>query len=475
MESQTAAEQPKLNAFLYARNSRGGKSVTAQMVENRRECERNGWVNAGEFIDTNRSASRYARRKREDFESLVERVRAGEGDVIVTFESSRLQRDLEVYVQIRRLCIDTGTLWCYGGYVYDMTNARDRQRTADDAVRSEAELDSIRERNLRTVRLNAEAMRPHGRVLTGYARRYDPDTGDLIDQVPDPTWAPLVRRVFAEFVAGATAHSIARGLDRDGLRTSTGTVWREAGIVAMLKIPTYAGYRVYQGEIIGKGTWKPLVDEATWQQAQAILNDPARKRMRLSGAVHLLSGIGRCGVCGGTFRAPSTPAGLKYGCRERYCATIKADVMEAYVEERLLRWLASPDAVAAFQDLGQEAEAEQAVALVASLTAELEKARSAARDGSLSVASLIAVEAGIGPRLVEAQAAAESYTTASPVLLQLLGQDDVEARWEALTMEKKRLVLKEVAVIKLNPALHRGNSTLYEGRIVMTLGPRGGA
>ncbi|MDH6709807.1 site-specific DNA recombinase [Kitasatospora sp. MAA19] len=463
---------PQLRAFLYARNSRGGKSTKAQLLENRRECEARGWQNAGEFEDANRSASRYAKRIRENFEDMVARVHGGEADVIISCESSRLQRDLEVYVMIRRLCVETHTLWCYGGAVYDMSRPQDRNRTALDAVQSESELDVIRERNLRTVRLNAESMRPHGRVLTGYVRRYDPETGDLIDQVPDETWAPLVQRVFREFVSGITAHSIARGLQRDGLLTSTGREWRDTGIVAMLKTPGYAGYRVFQGKIIGKGAWDPLIDDLTWRQAQMILNDRSRKGSRTTAVVNELSGIPSCSGCTGTVQAVGRRSKRKYGCRTKFCASIGADVMEAYVEERLVRWLGRPDTAAAFQDPARNAEVEEAVALVAKLAAELNQARAAAKTGALSVASLIAVEAGLLPRLADAQAAAEACTTASPLLVSLLGRDDVEARWGALTLEQRRAVLREVATITLHPALRRGDSTLYEGRIVMTLGPR---
>ncbi|WP_224275735.1 recombinase family protein [Streptomyces sp. LS1784] len=469
-------QHEQLRAFLYARASRDlkgrGSSTTAQMTENRREADDRGWLIVDEFTDDNRSASRYAKRERKRFANMVERVRAGEADVIVTWENSRLQRDLEVYVQIRQLCMETGTLWCYGGDVYDMRRRQDRKRTALDAVASEDEVEVIRDRNLRTVRLNAEAMRPHGRVPTGYQRRYDPDSGDLIDQIPDPVWAPVIRRIFDEFVAGTSPYSIARRLNADGITTSTGVQWREGGILAILTRPTYAGYRVFQGEIIGTATWDPLIDELTWQQARAILADPEQRRTRSNAVVHLLVGIARCGVCTGPLRAVDSPEGLKYGCRERFCTAIPAEVLQAYVEERLFRWLAAPEALAAFQDPDRAAEAETAVALVTKLTAELDAARAAAKAGTLSVASLIAVEAGTLPRLAKAQAAAEAFTVASPLLVSLMGCKDVEDRWGALVLEQQRSVLREVATITLNRAARKGDSTLRDGRVVMTLGPK---
>ncbi|MFJ9847516.1 recombinase family protein [Kitasatospora sp. NPDC101155] len=94
--------QHQLRAFLYARASRDikgrGSSTAAQMTENRREADDRGWLIVDEFIDDNRSASRYAKKKRARFADMVDRVRAGEADVIITWESSRLQRDLEVNI-----------------------------------------------------------------------------------------------------------------------------------------------------------------------------------------------------------------------------------------------------------------------------------------------------------------------------------------------------------------------------------------
>ncbi|MFD0404977.1 recombinase family protein [Kitasatospora sp. NPDC127116] len=461
-----------LNAILYARNSRGGKSVKAQMIENRRECDERGWLIVGEFIDTNRSASRYAKKIREGFDVLVEQVRAGQGDVIVTWENSRLQRDLEVYVQIRRLCMETNTLWCYGGDVYDMSRRQDRKRTAQDAVASEDEVDVIRDRNLRTVRLNAESGRPHGRVLVGYSRRYDPETGELIDQVPNEEWAPVIQRIFAQFVSRRTVRSIRNGLRGDGIKTITGREWSDGGINAVLRRAAYAGFRVHQGEIIGRGTWDGLISEEVWQEAQDILDDPTRQSMGDTSVRYLLSGIASGSKCGGGVRVTPNSGTVSYICSEDGCVSLKLEVFDAYVEERLIRWLERPDAAAAFQDPGQETAVDDALRLISTLTAELDQARAAARNGQLTTASLIAIEAGSLPRLAEAQATVRAHSAASPLLAGLMGCPDAGDQWEKLAIEQKRAVLREVATIVLHPALSRGNSALYDGRIVMTLGPK---
>jgi DNA invertase Pin-like site-specific DNA recombinase len=471
------ARSHPLRAFLYARASRDPKkraTATAdQLAEMRRECEENEWQNVGEFVDNNRSASRHAKRARDDYEEMVRRVKAGEADIIVAWESSRLQRDLEVYVRLRNLCFEAGCLLSYNGTVYDMSKRSDRKVTALAAIQDEDEAEAIRDRNLRTVRLNAQKGRPHGRILYGYTRRYDPTNGALLDQIPHPENAAVVRRIFAEFVGGLTVYRIAKGLREEGIRTGTGAEWSDVSVHAVLKKASYAGRRIFRGQDIGPADWPALVDDLTWQSAQRILKDPQRRAMRDTAVVHRLSGLGTCGVCTAPFMGTYSGGYPSYICDGKFCAAIRIATLEAYVDERMVTWLEKPESAAAFRDESLAAEVEEALAELEALTTELKAAQAAAKQGVLSVASLIAVEAGLLPRISKAEALSERFAGASTTLEGLLGQPDADERWDALEMVQQRAVLREVATIVLHPARARGDSSLYPGRIIMTLGPKG--
>lgn len=442
------------------------------MVENRRECADNDWDNAGEFVDNDRSASRHAKKARDDYAEMVRRVRAGEGDIIVAWESSRLQRDLEVYVRLRNLCHETGCLLSYNGTVYDMSKRTDRKNTALDAIQSEDEAEAIRDRNLRTVRLNAETGKPHGRILYGYSRRYDSATGELIDQVPHPEQAPIVRRIYADFVGGLTAYTIAKNLRAEGIKTATNKEWSDTGVIALLRRASYNGRRIHQGVDIGEASWPGLVSSLTWHRAQAILQDPKRPSMHDTAAKYLQSGIAACGVCGGTIRTVANDVYPSYICDEKYCAAIRIDVMDAFVEERLVSWLSKPESAEVFRIAALDDDLEAALAEHAELDGELKAARSAAKAGRLTVASLIAVEAGLLPQLAAVDERLR-IKTVTPLLEGLLGQPDADERWNGLLLEQQRTVLRAVATIQLNPAEGRGNPRLYPGRIVVRLGPKG--
>jgi site-specific DNA recombinase len=160
-----------MRAALYCRVSsdpRGtGRSVSEQETECRAVCEREGWEIATVFTDNDRSASRYATKGRPAYEELSRFVAAGKADVLVTWEASRFQRDLDAYVKLRELCRGLNVLWSYSGRTFDLSRTDDRLTTGLDALLAERESDQTRERVMRAVRANAVAGRPHGKLLYG--------------------------------------------------------------------------------------------------------------------------------------------------------------------------------------------------------------------------------------------------------------------------------------------------------------------
>ena len=75
---------------------------------------------------------------------------------------------------------------------------------------------------------------------------------------PDPAAAPVVQRIFAEFLAGSGLHLIARGLNDDGILSPSGHDpdrnthratgrgrWAKSAVRAILANPRYTGYEVW--------------------------------------------------------------------------------------------------------------------------------------------------------------------------------------------------------------------------------------
>jgi DNA invertase Pin-like site-specific DNA recombinase len=481
LDALTLPQAAPLRAFVYARASRDpkrrGRSVDDQMTENRRECEHRNWTIAGEFKDLDRSASRHARRVRDDYEAMVEGVRAGQCDVLVTWESSRFQRDLDVYVKLRKLCEEARVLWCYNGRVYDMSDRADRRTTAFDAIQAEDEAEGIRDRILRTVRLNAERGGPHGRIPYGYTRQYDAKTGDLIAQIPDPVEAPIIREIFEKIAAGRSAYSIAAELNRRDVKTRQGYAWSGESVVMIVKNKvTYLGKRSHRGEVVGDASWDGIVEPETYYSAQQILSNPARRTSRDKSVKHLLSGIARCGLpeCGRHLYVLKNRGYLTYTCKPSPHVACNETRLDAYVEEAVVEWLGSGRAVEAFRARDASAATADNLAEIDRLTAELQEARQLVVARRLSVASLAALEGGILPQIdsLREQVRRESVPS---VVRDLIGASDADARWNALLIEERRAALRAIVTVTVNRG-RPGVRRIEPGRVeLLFLGDTDGA
>lgn len=469
------------DAFLYGRNShdpkRKTRSVGDQLGDGRALCEQYGWPVRREFKDPGISASRHARKKRDDFDAMLEGIRAGECRIVVAWEASRYYRDLDVYVALRRACLEAGVLLCYQGQLYDLSTRADRKATAMDAVSAEDESEGIRDRNLRTTRRVAAEGGPHGPAPLGYRHVYDPGTGELLERVADPAMAKVIVDMFEWAEDGTPLAAIARKLNGRGLTTRLGKPWTARTVHIMLRNRAYIGQRVHHGSV-RDGTWDGIVDTETFANVQALLDGRVRGAGHDTSVKHLLSGIPYCGVHEpATLKHEPTTRGRHiYRCYEKDLS-IQADMLQAYVEEGVLAWLSSPQAAAAFRPARTDDKARKARARLKALEDQLEDARVKARtlrpDGQgmvLSIDSLASMEAGLLPQIETARADAEEAHV-PPVLRQLLSRPraDVDRIWnDELTLHQQRTVLRLVVTIRLFKARAPGVRRIEPGRVTLT-------
>lgn len=492
--------------LLYGRSSRDpkkkGRSVGDQLHEGRELCNRFNFPILHEFKDTGISATRFGKKRRDDFEDLIAAIESGAARMVMAFEASRYYRDLEIYVRLRNACYENNVLLCYNGQIYDMSKAEDRNATGQDALQAEREGEAIRTRNLRSVRLNAEAGGPHGKIQFGYVRRYDPDTGDLIGQYPHPKQDVYVVESFERADSGVSTYMIAKWLKGDPAAARPDCAeWSERLVSSMLVNPAYIGMRVHQGKILRKATWDPLLklpagepNVQLFNRVKKRITDPARRTQRDSTVAHLISRIGLCGECGdhALLTAGKRNHGKQYlNCKIAHDTALGEDRFNAYVEEALMKWLASPEARAALiPDEGvSEAKTEAAQERLDALTEQLQEARALAAEFDergrprLSIASLSALENSLQPMIEKAQEEIEGITGVPSILQQLLTAGDPEDVWygvaqedatperparAALTLEQKRQVLRMCVTIRLFKASKKGVQKIEPGRITLS-------
>ncbi|TXH20069.1 MAG: recombinase family protein [Mycobacterium sp.] len=465
-----------LRAIIYARVSSDkakGRSVKEQVAECRAECERRGWPVAEVLTDNDRSASRFATKDRPEYARLRDLL--SPGDVLVTWEASRAQRDLARYVELRDLCAERGVFWSYSGRLFDLEDGDDRFATGLDALLAEKEADQTRTRILRAHRANLAAGKPHGRVPYGYKIIRDPDTGKAIGREPDPECAPLVSEAARRVLAGHSLASVTRWIEEhDPLG------WNEAKLRRILTNPTSAGYRtrstVVNGkrgpqEIHGPGTWEPIIPPEQHDELVALF--AARKAgPRGVGPKHLLSGIAVCGICGDPmwrgYGGYNKDGGYfqVYSCRKNHLGRRMCFVDEA-VHQVVEGILSSPEARAELAAPPDNPDP-GAAARLADLKARLEGVEEQIIEGKMPPAT----GARITARLVEQIAAAEAATTpvfTDPTVRKVATAPEPVKVWRELSVPEKRDFIRAVLTVTVHPI---GRGRWHDKRTGIVVDPR---
>ena len=315
---------------VYARASSDPRdtysSVTVQTKRGIEVGNLNGWRALPPIVDNDKSAAQGSK-KRPGFEQLKDLVAAKRVDYITVFSSSRLTRDSFEFNDVLRLLQGSSTKLCINGGVLDPNNPehvlQGRITNAFDSYL----IEQIRKNTTATLDENAKAGKPHGPIPFGYVRVYDEHTRRVVTQVEHPTQADDFRRYVSDLLAG---------------RITVGKIAREIGystyaVTRMLQNPTYIGVRMHKGTEY-PAVWDGLIGEDEFRALGRLIEGAKRGPLSSPMRKHPYTGLLYCAVCGGrlTSRNPSTRVSFRrYLCRTRGCVTPRADVLDAYIEERL--------------------------------------------------------------------------------------------------------------------------------------------
>lgn len=465
-------------AIIYTRVSAdraAGRSVDEQEQECRAECDRQRWPVAEVICDNDRSASRFATKSRPEYARLHDLLQPG--DVLVTWEASRAQRDLARYVELRDLCAERGVAWSYSGRLYDLSDGDDRFATGLDALLAEKEAEQTRTRILRAHRANLADGKPHGRVPYGYKIVRDPVTGKAIGRIPDPVRAPLVaeaaRRVLSGQSVESTVHWIAT---KDPMPE-----WNRAKLRRILLNATNAGYRTHSTKINGKRTDQKIHGDGTWdailtrdQHLDLVAMFAARKTgPRGPEPRHLLSGIATCGVCkdslwwGKGGRKKDGSAFDVYACRKHHVGR-KEETVDEVITAVIEGLLSRPEAVAALASEPSEPDSTAKAELEA-----LQRQLLAIEEQLIANKMPADLGARVATRLTDQIAALERATAPTftdPTVREVVTALDPVAMWRSLSLARKREFIRAVMTIKIDP-VGRGRWHAKEDGITITPHP----
>lgn len=478
------AHRMQVSDFYGRKSSKDdGRSIASQEDEWREDCDDQGFVQGRVFADSNRSASRYARKPRPDFDQLLDHVRAGQCQVLSMWESSRGSRNLADWIGFLDLCRDQGTLIRIIEHrrTYDIRVRRDWRTLAEDGIDSADESEKTSERTRRGKRRAAKEGRPDARLAYGFSRIYD-DRGALVEQVAHPEQAPIVVEIVTGFDEGKSAGEIARELNRrrvpvpqrpcptgctkDHRHFPPGMTWSDSQVRSIATKPSYAGHRVYLGEIVGPGSWEPIVDPAVWQRVHHRLTAGARQPARK--LAHWLIGAVLCGMCGNPMgsgnRANNQPGRRHaYTCRACHRVSTGAHQLEAFLEPLIDKRLQLPDAKDLFVPRTDDAAVRAADDELGELERRLAEFRAEGKKPrGLSAAAVAEAEQGLTP-LIEAARLKLKALVLPPSVRALAGVD--VTKWKTWNPRARRDLVAAVGRIVLAPGRRDGGRAFDPWRL----------
>lgn len=431
------------------------RSHDRQHDDNQRAADTEGWTLGEPYRDTG-SASRYASKRRDDFDRLVADLEADrfKGDILVLWESSRGSRRLSEWSRFLELVEKRGVRIhvTSHGRTYDLTRPRDRRTLQEDGTDAEYESAKTRERIVSDMRASAVRGRPHGHLLFGYRRIYDPRTGEFERQEPDPDTAPIVRQIFTDYLAGHSLRTIQRGLNEQGVTTQLGAKWDYPNVRRLLSNRGYLGERVYwpkearergePPEMTVKDAWPPIIDEDTFDRVQERLTSTFRGPRRQTPTARLLAGIVFCGAdtgdgpCGAKLEViVSKKTGVRYSC-PRYHTSRRTPLLDTYVTAVILGRLARKDVDELLAE-SEDPKVIEARERAAELQAELDEAWELRRAKRLSLQRFADMEQELLPQIAEAER--QVRRAAIPIDIDVPPPERLHEWWhDELTGEQRR-------------------------------------
>jgi site-specific DNA recombinase len=323
-------ETPELTAAAMARQDEDTLKLAADR----------GWEVVKTYSDPGVSAADDVVRR--EFEEALSDLGDGTIDVLVIPKFDRMTRGLTTWLRVERVLKDSGGIIAsVADGDLDVSTPAGRFMLRQRAQFASYELEMMSERVTRWHQQRAHAGKPlvSGRRPFGYV--------DKQRSKVEPFEAAVIEYAAELLLGGKSLNQVTAWANGIGSQSPTGRPWLARTFGSMLASPGVAGLRAYRGEVVAVGKWTPILDRATHEALAAKFNATKGKPGRPP--THLLSGLLRCGRCGGRMlwahhldRKRGLPDRRQYACRRRpgspNCGrmTISAEPVELLVAERVL-------------------------------------------------------------------------------------------------------------------------------------------
>lgn len=374
-----------MRTILYARYSselQNALSTIDQLASLRERADREGWTIIDTFADEEISGrAGIGEMQRPGLNAMLTRVERGDVDQVLAEATDRIARHsgdahavrehLE-HFGARLFTLADGHVDEITGTIKGLMDSRFLKDLADRIRRGQ--------RGQHGRGFNAGGLAYGYRVVKQIG-----DDGEIVRGILEvhEEEAAIVRRIFDQIIAGVSARAIVKALNQEGVPSPSGKQWatnvihgdriRANGILrnnlyrgVMIYGRTRRAYhpktRRYVAKVNPQSEWRTaevphlrIISDEQWREIEeryAAFDGDIRSKKKHP--KRLLSGLGRCGQCGGTWTVISPD---KWGCSARkakgVCTntrTISTGLYEQRVLGQLKQVLLDPDAVALFVD-----------------------------------------------------------------------------------------------------------------------------
>lgn len=438
-----------------------GRSVARQEEACRALALARGWQVLR--VEKDESISAYGKKHRPGWTRVLAAIENREADVVCAWHMDRMTRSM---IELEKLILSaekTGVGVATASGDIDLTTDTGRMvaRILAAVARAEVERKGARQK-LANAQRAAE-----GKPVTNGIRPFG-YTRNGMSIVPEE--AALIRDGAKRILRGESLASVARRWTEVGLLSpwgERGSGWSSVGVKGVLVAPRSAGQRAYLGTIVGPGQWPAILDEDTYLQLRMKLEDPARRNRRGGGGrvpETMLSGLARCGRCGGRIVAGHNRDVPVYRCGAgKGCVSVDRHEADMLVTGFVIERLSRPDAAetltpSASPELGRARERVHALRARKKAMAEMFAA------GEVDQEDYAASNARMRGDLAEAEAILAASGSAS-TLDGFLGVEDVVKVWDEAALEQRRTVvgaLCDITVHRRTAEIRTANLTLKD-------------
>jgi DNA invertase Pin-like site-specific DNA recombinase/RNase P subunit RPR2 len=319
--------KPKLKVAAYCRVSTDSDeqatSYEAQVEHYTDFIKKNPeWEFAGIFADDGISGTNT--KKREEFNRMIDEAMAGKIDMIVTKSISRFARNtLDCLKYIRQLKEKNIPVY------FEKENINTMDAKGEVLLTIMASLAQQESQSLsQNVKLGFQYRYQQGQITVNHNRFLGYTKDEKGQLIIDPDEAVVVRRIYREYLEGASLQQICRGLEADGILTGAGKKkWRPESVKKILQNEKYIGdallQKTYTVDFLEKkrvpnnglvpqyyveNSHEAIIPRDLYMQVQeemvrrANLHSGKNRKKRVYSSKYALSSIVYCSKCGDIYR-----------------------------------------------------------------------------------------------------------------------------------------------------------------------------